>query len=303
MDITWQKLVFAVVMPLFGILTGLFYMGANRVITARIQNRYGPPLKQQLIDVIKLYTKETAISHGVMFHLAPTIAITGSISTLLFLPVFKGAEITSLFHFQGDLVMIIYLMVLGCLGMALGAGQSGNPNSAIGVSRGLSQMVGYEVPFVISVIVLMLRTHSTSIEAIMQQQTGFLEWNLFQAPFAAIAGLISFLGMMGYKPFDVPVAPAEIYSGPPAEYGGKYLALMQTNRALFAFAKLVLFMDLYLGGATNIFSLVLKTFALYLVVIFISAVNPRFRTEQSIRFFWTWPTLIGLAGLARLIWF
>ena len=289
-------------MPFIGSLVGLIYMGIGRKIIARVQHRYGPPIFQNVVDVLKLYSKRSAITHGVMFHLAPNIAITGTISTMMFVPILVGENAISLFSFQGDLILILYIMVFGCLAMALGAGQSGNPNSAIGVSRGLTQMFGFEIPFVIALVTLMVQNETTSVQTIIAAQDTFMHWNIFQSPFAFIAAMFAFLGMMGNKPFDVPFAPAEIASGPPSEFGGKYLALMQTNRGMFAFVKLVLYVDLFLGGATNFAILLVKTFAFYLVPLFVGIVNPRFRTEQAMTFFWKWPTAIGLVGFLLVLW-
>ena len=109
-------------MPFIGSLIGLIYSGIGRKIIARVQHRYGPPIYQNVIDVMKLYAKTSAITHGVMFHLAPTIAITGTISTMMFIPILVGEHAISLFSFQGDLILILYIIVFGCLAMALGAG-------------------------------------------------------------------------------------------------------------------------------------------------------------------------------------
>jgi NADH-quinone oxidoreductase subunit H len=158
-------------------------------------------------------------------------------------------------------------------------------------------MVGYEVPFVIALIILMVQADSASLIDIIKAQDSVANWNIFQSPFAFIAAIIAYLGMMGNKPFDIYIAPAEIASGPPSEFGGKYLAMMQTNGGMFAFAKLTLYTDLFLGGASNFPELLLKTFMLYLVQLAIGVVNPRFRTEQSMLFFWKIPTAIGLVGL------
>jgi len=107
--------------------------------------------------------------------------------------------------------------------------------------------------------------------------------------------------MMGYAPFDVVIAPAEIASGPPSEFGGKYLGLMLTSRSIFTFAKLVLFTDLFLGGAEDFLTLIVKTFALYMIPVLTGIVNPRFRTEQSIRFFWLWPTMFGILAILVVV--
>jgi len=280
---------------------GLLYMGIERKITARVQNRYGPPVYQQFIDVLKLWKKKSAITHGTMFHLGPLMAITGSVSTLLFIPVIRGSQVFSGLSFRGDLILLVYLMVFGSLGMALAVGESANPNGIIGVSRGLTQMLGFELPFLVAVITLMMRYQTTSLVEIMNAQNGVGGWNFFQTPLTTAAAFLALLGMMGHQPFDVPIAPAEIASGPMSEFGGKYLGTMMSSHAIFTFAKLTLYTDLFLGGASNLVTLLGKTFLIFLWPVVVGLVYPRFRTEQSVRFFWTWPTLIGLLGLVLAV--
>ena len=62
-------------------------------------------------------------------------------------------------------------------------------------------------------------------------------------------------------------------------------------------AKLVLFMDLFFGGATSIVTMIVKTFLLYMWAVFVGAVFPRFRVEQSVRWFLKVPTAIGIIAV------
>jgi len=297
MEINWIKIIGLIITPIIAFFTGTLYGGSARNITARIQNRYGPPIWQNLFDIMKLYSKSSTIHHGVMQHLGAVWAITASTTTLLFIPILRDSELFVNLSFDGDLIFLLYIMVFGSLGMALGAGQTGNPNSAIGVSRGLTQLVGYKVPFIMALVALMIQFKTTNLNDLLAVQDSFLNWNIFQSPFAFLAAILAFLGMMGYKPFDIVFAPAEIASGPPSEFGGKYLGMMQTSRSIFTFAKLVLFTDLFLGGAENFFILIIKTYLLYMIPLLIGIVNPRFRTEQSVRFFWKWPTAFGIIAI------
>jgi NADH-quinone oxidoreductase subunit H len=199
----------------------------------------------------------------------------------------------------GDLILAIYFIFFGQLGMALGAGESGHPYSAIGVARGLGQMTAYEVPFVLAIIAIVMQYGTLNInEIVAAQQGGIGNWTLFTNPLAVVAAMLAFLGMSMYPPFDVVTAPNEIPMGPPTEYHSSFLAFMATNRAIFAGAKLILFMNLFFGGATNLLELVIKTWAIYMVAVFVAAAFPRFRVDQSIRFFLRIPTLIGLAAIA-----
>ncbi len=279
---------------------GVFYGGFVRKITARVQNRVGPPVYQNFLDIVKLYSKKTAINHGWMQHLGPAFAITASVTSLMFIPILNGTGWFPWFenlNFKGDLIFLLYMMVFGSLGMALGAGQTGNPNSAIGVSRGLSQMVGYEIPWVLALVALMLQTKTTSLTGLLDYQVSNGTWMMFESPFAFVAAVLAMLGMFHYAPFDVPFAPAELSSGPASEFGGKYLALMMSSGSIFSFVKLVLIVDVFMGGASNLIMLVVKTFALYMIPVLYGIVSPRYRTEQSIRYFWGWPTFIGILGV------
>lgn len=293
----WMFLVGVIATILTAFVVGMFYGGFARKITARVHNRIGPPVYQNFLDVVKLYSKSSAINHGIMQHFGPVFAITASVTTLMFVPVLNNSAFFDNLNFSGDLIFLLYIMVFGQLGMALGAGQTGNPNSAIGVSRGLSQMVGYKVPWVLSLVAIMVQYQTTSITGLVQVQLQAETWLMFSNPLAFIAGLLAFIGMMHYSPFDIVFAPTELASGPPSEFGGKYLALMMTSGSIFTFAKLVLFVNIFLGGADNILMLLAKTFVLYMIPVFYGIVSPRYRTEQSIRYFFGWPAVFGVAAM------
>jgi len=198
MDI-WKLLLTGSVTTALAFVVGMFYMGLNRKITARIQNRIGPPIYQNFLDVLKLWSKNSAINHGFMQHVAPLWMIGTSITTLMFIPILTDSVFFTNLTFKGDLILLLYLMVIGPLGMALGAGQTGNPNSAIGVTRGLTQMTGFEIPFVMGLVALMIQYDTTSITGLMavQEQTG--TWLMFSSPFAFLAALLAMLGMFRYS--------------------------------------------------------------------------------------------------------
>ena len=277
---------------------GILLMGTTARIRARVQGRIGIPVWQPYIDIIKNNAKRTSISHGVMFYLGPVFRLAGGIGTLMFIPVIFGSPVFGNFAFAGDVLLVIYFIFFGQLGMALGAGEGGHPYSAIGVSRGLAQMTAFEVPFTLGVIALVIQHGTLSVtELVAAQQGSVLSWNLFTNPLATIAALVAFLGMTMNNPFSIVTAPQEIPIGPPTEYQSSYMGMLQSNRAIFNGAKLVLYMNLFLGGATNIFEMVLKTFALYMMTLIVGVSFPRFRADQSIRFFLKIPAAIGVVAV------
>jgi NADH-quinone oxidoreductase subunit H len=285
-----------------GLLYGLLIGGTIRIVMARIQSRIGPPIWQPYVDLLKVLFQRTSIRHGAMFYLAPVFRIVGGIGIYLLVPIVVGVPALSGFSFNGDLLLIIYFMFFGCLGMALGAGESGHPHAVLAVSRGLSQMSSYELPFSLAVIALAAQAGTLSISGIVAEQAGGMgNWFIFANPLAAAAGLLAFLGMQMYSPFDIVLAPQEIPIGPPTEYNSGFLFLMMSGRALFGVAKSALYMNLFFGGARSVPEALLKIFLIYLWPVIVGAVFPRFRAEQSVRFFLGWPTVLGLAGIALAV--
>jgi NADH-quinone oxidoreductase subunit H len=294
------RLLVTISVILGSVVYGFITMSLSRRITARVQNRIGPPLKQPFVDVIKLYSKRTFVTHGIMQTLGPILLMTGIISTLILIP--YGTGYLSLYSSNGDLITILYIMTFGQLAMALAIGQGGNPNGAIGVARGLTRMLGYELPLVLALISLIVLNHSADVNVIIaNQQGGIANWNAVRHPIVGITALLALLGMMGNQPFDNPSAPAEVASGPLGEFGGKFMAIMMTSNAMFIVAKLVLLVGLFFGGASNLFVLAIKIFLLYLYPLFVGLVFPRFAMEDTLLFFWKWPTVIGFIGLAIAI--
>ncbi len=303
MEVVLMDILGAVVTFLVAFVVGMTYGGLSRKITARVQNRKGPPFYQNFIDAFKLGSKKSAIHHGVMHHFGPAFLMVSSVMTLMIVPVLTHNQWFPNLNFQGDLIFLLYVMTFGPLGMALGAGQTGNPNSAIGVTRGLSQMVGFEIPWVLALVALMIQYHTTSITGLMAAQAHSGTWLMFSSPFAFVAAVMAMFGMFRYSPFDIVGAPTELASGPISENGGKYLFVMMSSGSVFTFAKLTLYVDLFMGGADNLLILLIKTFALYLIPVLYGVTTPRYRTEQAVRWFWGWPSFFGLLAILQAVFF
>jgi len=273
---------------------GFLYYGLYRNITARFQRRIGPTVLQSFFDSIKFFSKDESTSHGWMFYLGPVIMTTGAVMTLFFIPFFYESESFRGLSQYGNLFVVLYLIMLGPLGNAMGVGVSGSPFAAMGITRGLTRMFAMELPFYIAVIALMSINHSADIATIAANQTTI---NAFAYPLLFIGALFSFIAMMGNSPFDVVGAPVEVYSGPAAEFSGKFLGLLMSQSSIMSFAKLVLMVNLFLGGAGGFIELLVKTFILFLFVIAFGSIYGRFKTPQSVDFLVKVPTAIAVAGL------
>jgi NADH-quinone oxidoreductase subunit H len=66
---------------------------------------------------------------------------------------------------------------------------------------------------------------------------------------------------------------------------------------MFPVAKLILFMNLLYGGATSWVELIIKTFVIYMWSVFVGVVFPRFRVDQSVRWFLGVPLILGIIAI------
>jgi NADH-quinone oxidoreductase subunit H len=292
------KILYALISLAIIINVGLLLQGVVRKIGARVGKRHGIRFYQPYIDLIKNYSKRSAISHGMMFYLGPVFRLAGGIGLYLFMPVIFGSVMFSNFSFAGDLILVVYFMFFGMLGMALGAGEGGHPYSAIGITRGLSQFTAVEVPLTLAIISVAVQYQSLSItEIVAAQQGGIMHWTVMTNPVATIAAMLAFLGSMLRSPFDVVMAPQEIPIGPPTEFHSTFLALLQTNRSIFPMAKVILFMNLFFGGAVSWPELIIKCFIIYMWSVFVGVSFPRFRVDHSIRWFLKIPLALGILAV------
>ena len=290
------KTIWIVILPLIALVIGIFFLGLSRKVTARIQQRYGPPIYQPIIDIIKLVNQES-ISHGRIFDIGVILSLAGSIVLVLFIP-FGGIAPLAI---SGDLLVVIYLMLLAPLGIALSGGEASNPNTSIGISRKMMLALGYEVPFLLAILAVMTHYETTSlVEVVKAQQSS--SWGIIYLPLPAIAYFMILPAMLGIRPFDIVSAPQEIASGPAVEYGGRYLALTTIQHGFHMFIGIGLFVNLFLGGG-NPFTFFVKMLVIFILGLFINAVFPRLRIDQAIKYCWKWPSILALAGLiiARVI--
>ncbi|MCK4679897.1 NADH-quinone oxidoreductase subunit H [bacterium] len=288
-----MRILWFILSPLMALVVGLFFLGVSRRITARIHWRYGPPLYQPLIDILRQFTQKS-VSHGRLFDLGIVLSLAGSVVLILFLPIGGICPMSS----SGGLLVILYVMLLMPLGMALSGGEAANPNTSIGISRKLILAMGYELPLLLILLALMTRYETISIVEIVsaQRQMGSA-FASFPLVLSGIAYLLIMPAILGVRPFEVVQAAQEISSGPIAEYGGPYLALATIQHALSLFIGISLFVNLLWGGAANPAVLFLKMLVVFVLVLFVNAAFPRLRVEQAVRYLWRWPALIALVGL------
>ena len=276
----------------FSMAVGLLFMGLGRKVTARIQSRYGPPFYQSFIDVIKCFTKRS-ITHNYVMDLGIIMALGGLIATAFYIPL-AGVSVLG----GSPIVVILYLMTIGYLGMAMGVSASGNPNATIGISRALALMLGYKIPLVMVIMAMMLVYGSSDLGVLAAAQQGGVEnWNILRMPIGFLAVELAFQAMVGEKPYDHMIAPSEIASGPMVELSGKYLGMGFLMHAVQLYVETGLIVNLFLGGAETWYAFMAKQFVVYFTTMCVNAVMARYRIEQGIRHLWIWAGSLALIQL------
>ncbi|MFK5985593.1 MAG: NADH-quinone oxidoreductase subunit H [Pseudomonadota bacterium] len=280
-------------MPMIAFIVGLLMVLMMRKISARLQRRIGPPFFQPLYDIVKLYGKDTQISHGLWHDIGIVMAVGGYIGAEILLPVPGFDGIAD----KGGIITLSYFLMIPSLGMALGVGQCANPNGSIGISRALTAMLAYDIPFIIVVFGVAWHYQSTSLVGMIEYQQAN-QWGIFEMPLLAAAGLFTLQGMMGKQPFEIYIAPAEIATGPMVEMSGKYMGGLFVMQTFQFYTAGVLYASLFLGGGDNWFTFLPKIFLVVAIPMSIAFLFPRYRTEDMIRILWKWPVMVGLIGLA-----
>jgi NADH-quinone oxidoreductase subunit H len=287
---------------MFSTLLGLFFCGVDRKMTAFIQSRVGPPWYQCYVDVMKLMNKIMILPRGSRnsgFLLAPLLGLTGIIlvSTIIW-----RANLDPEAGFAGDLIVILYLLTLPSLSLIIGGSSSKNPFGALGASREMKMILAYELPFLMAILIVIVKVHSILLGNIVIYQS--LHGMLVKNPsciFALIVCLPCIQAKLGYIPFDIPEAETEIIGGTLAEYSGAGLALFKLTNAIMLFTLPVILISLFLGGVQftvlGIFVALIKYLGIFILIILAKTVHPRLRIDQAIRFFWYMVTPVAVAGM------
>jgi len=291
-----ELIVELLLMPLVAFVVGLGMVLMMRRIAARLQRRVGPPFLQPIYDIMKLYGKQTQISHGLIHEIGIIMAVGGYIAAETLLPVPGMNGLAD----KGGVVTLAYVMMIPSLGLALGVGQCANPNGSIGISRALTAMLAYDIPFILVIFGVAWVYGTTNLADIIaiQQQQGAAGWGAVRMPLLALAGLITLPAMMGKHPYEIYIAPAEIATGPMVEMSGKFMGGLFVMQCFQLYTIAVLYTTLFLGGGENWLTFLAKIFAVVAIPMSIAYVFPRYRTEDVLRLMWKWPVLVALVGLA-----
>jgi len=310
----------------FGILFGLIYKGIDRKISAHMQGRIGPPIRQPFRDVVKLFEKENIIpDHAIpwLFNLIPLIGLIATISILLYLPLGGFAP---LFASEGDLIVILYLLIIPSLALVIGGFSSGSPYAIIGAQREMATMIAYEFPLAILIITVawnLLQKGTTPVFSFSTIAAAPV-WNQVAGPLGFIGFAILLFVLLlvtpaelSKIPFDSSEAETELAGGLLVEYSGRNLAMYYLIDgvktvvmasiivALFFPYNLSAFLSLgnYTGIIIDFLFYLLKVFIVILFsVTLIRVAIARLKIDQIVYTYWIPLTLASLVGLILVMW-
>ena len=155
---------------LFTAVAGLLTSWVDRKVTALVQMRVGPPFLQPFHDIRKLFIKETCVPEGGaigLFLIAPLLGLAGvTLASMILWRTLLDAEAT----FVGDLIVLIYLLVMPALAVMLGSFASRNPLASLGGSREVKLMIAYELPLVLAILVPVIQANSIRLGDLLVNQ-------------------------------------------------------------------------------------------------------------------------------------
>jgi NADH-quinone oxidoreductase subunit H len=295
-------LYFVVVLLLFSIY-GMLAMWVDRKVTARIHFRVGPPWYQNFADFIKLTGKEVLIPEKANIFMFVSAPVLGVVATAIAGTVIL-MTLTNNISFSTDAILVLYLLTVPSLAIILGGSASGNVLASVGISREMKLLLGYELPFVCGLVIAAVKSGSTtSLGDIVrfQQQNGIILGSL-SGIIGFGLGILALQGKIGFVPFDLAEAEGELAGGSFIEYSGILLGLYKLTKSLLLVAGPLFLISLYMGGinfssVAGIIAGLLKYVVILVLFILIKNTNPRLRIDQTLRLFWGWLTLFGIAGI------
>ena len=312
---------------IFGIITvyALIVIYAELKISSFIQDKIGPMgqgvglhagkwgLLQPIADALKLLTKEDIIPSKAdkpLFILAPFMIFIGAFISFVALP-FGDSFIVS------DLnIGIFYLLAVGSiavLALILAGWSSNNKWSLYGGMRSAAQIISYEIPAGLSIVVVIMLSSSLNMQEIIEYQSGgMFNWIIFSSPFAFLAFCIYFvsgLAETNRAPFDLPEAESELVAGFATEYSGMRYAFFFLSEYANMFVISGIAATGFLGGWQSpfqswlnsslwgVFWMLSKIAFLIFIMIWIRWTVPRLRVDQLMNVCWKVFLPIGLINI------
>jgi len=290
---------------LFTAILGLTVGWVDRKVSARFQYRVGPPFLQNFNDFFKLLGKETIIvKDGVhsMFVVAPFI----SFAMLVLVSAIVGTSLFFNISFGGDLIVIMYLLMIFSVMVVLGGSASGNVYSSLGAGREIKLLLADELAFILVLLVPIIKSgYQLDLGNILAAQSDGMFIGSASGIIAFIIGLLCIQAKMTLPPFHIPEAETELVEGPFMEYSGPPLGFWKLNHfmmyVVFPFLLVLLFWGGFSLNGIGILWSVLEYLLIVVLMIIIKNTNPRIRIDTALNFFWKYATPLTLVAIVLAV--
>lgn len=299
----------------------------ERKIIARIQDRLGPNRAgpfgwfQAVADMVKMFTKEDITptnADRVTYNIAPGLVVFSAIMVFAVIPFAPGFAGTTM---NVGLIYIVAIGGLGTLAIMMAGWSSNNKYSLLGAFRAAAMMLTYEVPLVMTLVVVTIAARSMSLVDIVEAQQSM--WFVVSMPLAFLIFFLAGIAEVGRSPFDLIEAESEIIAGFHTEYSGIKFGMFMIGEYVHMFALSFFAAVLFFGGWQIPFvditswpwllaaivghaALMVKVFFFVFVMMWFRGTLPRFRIDHLLDFGWkflvplTLVLLIASAIVVRL---
>jgi NADH-quinone oxidoreductase subunit H len=314
----------------FAAITAGIFSWAERRVAARIQSRVGPNrvgpggFLQWVADAVKLLLKEDLVPEEAdkfLFRIAPYFMMVGFACVFVALPFSHSLVVADM---NIGVFYIIAVTALIVVGIIMSGWSSNSKWSLFGAIRSAAQIISYEIPAGMALMIPVLLAGTMSTQGIIRAQGGLpWQWFLFDNPAAFAAFFIYFISALAEgnrTPFDLPEAESELVSGYNTEYSGmrfSYFFLVEWgNMWVMSALATTMFLggwqipglsparfDALTGGiavVAEIASLLifsLKTLFFVFVVMWLRWTLPRIRVDQMMNMCWKYLVPASFAGV------
>ena len=304
----------------------------ERKISAFMQDRLGPMevglfgfkggkrfwggIGQTIADAIKLLAKEDIIPKNadkLMMMLAPFIIFIASFITFIGVPLSENFLIS---NFNIGILYILAMGSVGVIGIILAGWSSNNKWSLYGAMRAASQIISYEIPIGLTLLLPVIISGGLDVHTIVDWQLQN-RWIILHSPFAFVAFFIFFISGIAETnrtPFDIPEAESELVAGWMTEYSGFRWSLFflseYTNMLIISLVASFVFLGgwgspltiinlipgdyMYLDGPMwGLFWMLIKAIVLIFIMMWFRWTFPRLRVDQLM--YLCWKVLIPFA--------
>jgi NADH-quinone oxidoreductase subunit H len=275
----------------------------ERKLLGRLQGRPGPTrvgpfgLLQPIADALKLLAKEDispGSSQKVLFFVAPLLVFVPSFVIWLTFPVAENLVVRNL---GLGLFFFVAFSVLSIVGLVLAGWSSNSKYAILGGFRAAAQLVSYEIPIIMSILVVAMLAGTLDFVEVVEAQEAVPY--IAMVPLAFVIFLIAGLAEVGRTPFDIYFAESEVVGGPFVEYSGAHWAIFFLAEYVNTFVVGLLGALLFLGGWMWPFGpdlptpaaaglVLVKAYFLTVIIFWVRATYPRMRIDQLMSFGWKW---------------